>query len=929
MAVFDKSKAVRKILPSPLRQRLRALILLAAVPSAASIIFFGFKDYEASIHQNAMYSARITHELVLTQQTLISETLSFLQKLAVDETVQDPSDPACSVFLSHILQLSDRYQNLGIPGANGDLLCTAIPLAQPVNVADRPYIRKALDQGVFSVGSFQSDRAAEVISVNFAYPVIPDGQREPVGAVVAVLGLEWWSKQLMRLELPDGTKAAITDREGKIIAIHPSDETALGKELASQAAFSNPPVTGPEGEMVQGDDGIRRVMSRSILFQDGEGQPIEVSLAFPVEQVLVEARQSVLIRLAVLGSLLVLFSSLALRILEGQVIRPLGALNQAILGFEKGQIEDHILEAQTSKVSDFEQISSSFRRMSRARLAAETSERERLQQLQALLDALPDSYFRLNRDGVILEYSATEAADLLMPPEQFVGRRAADVLPAPALKLFDENMKRYHETGRAVSWEYELEINGHRVDFEARVRPIGDGDEMVLVARNISELKRAREKILLQARTDFLTRLPNRASLTAELDAAVDDANRNDQQLVLLFVDLDGLKQINDRLGHATGDGLLKLVSQRLRGCLGPRDFAARHAGDEFVLLLRGDDPAARARAATLRVLAAMQRPFVVGAETVHISASIGSAICPQDAKTPQALLSAADQAMYSAKSSGGGRIHLFTPEIGLRNANRIRLMDDLHAGLIKDEFELHYQPIVDLKSGRVVLAEALLRWNHPELGQLAPDRFLPLAEEGGLMVQLGDAGLQRACNDLPALRNRFGEGFQICVNHSPSELSAREHGKGLDWASYIKANTPSDASIMVEITEAALLDPTPFTLSSLRSFHDAGIEIALDDFGAGYSSLLYFLNNEFDYLKIDREFAQSAPESQRAIALCETILGLSNRLGSRAIAEGIERKSQLRFFQNRNCALGQGFLFSKGLSRRQLLEFTQVVDIK
>lgn len=925
--MFEKVKPGRKILPRPLRLRLQALILLAAVPSAASIIFFGFKDYETSIHQNAVNSARVTDQLVSTQQTIISETLTFLQRLSAADAVQDPSDPACGAFLAHLLQLSDRYQNLGVPGADGQLLCTALPLEKPVNVADRPYIRRALDKAAFSVGSFQVDRAADIVSVNIAYPVIPQDQTEPVGAVVAVLGLEWWSTQLMGLDLPTGTKAAITDQDGKIIAIHPPDDTAFGKKLTSQAAFIAPPI-GTEGEMLRGGDGLRRVLSRGILFQDGDGEPIEMSLAFPVEQVLVEARRSVLVRLAALGSLLILFSSIAFRILEKQVLKPLSALNQAILGFEQGQIEDHILEAQTSKVADFGQISSSFRRMSRARLSAETSERERREQLQALLEALPDIYFRLNSDGVILECSAIDKSDFLLPPEQFLGKRASDVLPPAASRLFIDNMTRFHETGEAVTWEYDLVINGHRLDFEARVRPIGDSGEIVLVARNISELKRAREKILLQARTDFLTRLPNRASLTAELDAAVDDAIRNDHQLVVLFIDLDGLKQINDKLGHATGDGLLRLVSQRLRGCLTQRDFVARHAGDEFVLMLRGEDPCARARATTQRVLAAMQRPFVVGAETVHISASIGTAVCPIDAKTPQALLSAADQAMYSAKSEGGGCIHLFTPEIGQRNANRIRLMDDLHAGLIKEEFELHYQPIVDLQSGRVVLAEALLRWNHPEFGQLTPDRFLPLAEEGGLMVQLGDAGLQRACSDLPRLRKRFGEGFQICVNHSPTELSAREHGKGLDWASYIKANTPSDASIMVEITEAALLDPTPFTLSSLRSFREAGIEIALDDFGAGYSSLLYFLNNEFDYLKIDREFAHSAPESQRAVGLCETILGLSNRLGSRAIAEGIERESQLRFFQQRQCALGQGFLFSKGLSRRQLLEFSQVVDI-
>ncbi len=918
---------LRKMKSRRLRTRLQALILLAAVPSALSIVYFGIDSYQVEVDRNSAETRRITSQLVATQHGLIADTESFLRKLSLSEAVQDPTDQKCDAFLPQVLQLSHIYQNLGAPRWDGELLCNALPLREPVNVSDRPYFRRAMDKEVFSVGTFQTDRATGLTSVNFAHPIIPEGQKDPIGAVVAVLGLDWWSTHLMRETLPEGAVATITDRESRIVAVHPPDPTALGQSLVGHGRLAGGTVVS-DGAVVEGEDGVRRVVSRRILFEDGEGQPIQVSLGLPVEEALKQARMTVFWRLLALCSLVAIFSGLALRMLEKQVLQPLGALNRAIQGFEKGKVDEQLFDQQGARISDFENISNSFRRMSHARLTAETLEAERRRQLQALLQALPDTYFRLSNDGTILEYKASNEQELLMPPEMFLGRRVADILPVDALSLYEANVKRFRETNEAVTWEYQLEINAVQIDFEARLQAIPGSNEMVLVVRNISEVKRAREKILLQARTDFLTRLPNRASLTAETEAASFAARELGQALVLMFVDLDGLKKVNDRMGHATGDGLLKLVAQRLRSCLSDTDFVARHAGDEFVILLCGETALERADKVSQRVLSTMQRPFEIGGEKISIAASIGIAHSPTDASTPQALLSAADQAMYLAKGEGGGRIRYYTPEIGNRNAHRLRMLDDLHRALEFDEFDLHYQPIINLQTGQVVLAEALLRWNHPEFGLLTPDRFLPFAEEAGLMVELGDTGLRRACRDLTDFRDRFGTGFQICVNHSPTELSAREHGHGLDWARYIKENTPHDASILIEITEAALLDPTPFTLASLKAFRESGIEVALDDFGAGYSSLIYFLNNEFDYLKIDREFAQNAPESVRATGLCETILGLSQRLGSKAIAEGIEREAQLRFFQQRGCTLGQGFLFSKALSKDDFMALPQKIEL-
>ncbi len=910
----------------PLRSRLQAMVLLVAMPSAASIVYFGFDSYRTEIERTSLETQRITTQLVTTQQSMISDSRDFLKTLATSDAIDPPSAPECSVYLDQVLRLSKQFQNLGVLDAQGRLLCNAVPSGDLRTLSDRPYIRAALDEKSFSISRYFADPSAGTVRISLAYPVLSNPDQDATGAVVAVLEPDWWTNQLMLGAIPSEAFATMTDRDGVIVSIHPPDPSALGQTFAQHAgAERSAPLEN--GSVFRGADGIRRVFSQQIMIEDGGGQPLVVSLGLPVNSAFDAARNTVLLRLAILCSLAAIFSVLALRMLERQILRPLTALNHAIQGFEKGQVEDEILDPHATKVADFENISGSFKRMSHARLTAEALETERRQQLQALLEALPDTYFRLAKDGTILDYKAADEQDLLMSPEMFLGRRVEEIFPPDVHALFEANVQRFRSTGKAVTWEYELEINNIRTDFEARLRAIPGSEETVLVVRNISEVKRAREKILLQARTDFLTRLPNRASLTAEAEAAAYEAKQLGQSLILMFIDLDGLKKVNDRLGHATGDGLLKLVAQRMRSCVSDTDFVARHAGDEFVILLRGATALQRVDRVAQRVLATMQRPFEVGTETVSIAASIGIARSPDDATTPQALLSAADQAMYLAKAEGGGRIRHYTPEIGHRNAHRLRMLDDLHRALEFGEFELYYQPIVDLRTGRIVLAEALLRWNHPEFGVLTPDRFLSFAEEAGLMVALGDTGLQQACRDLTAFRDHFGAGFQVCVNHSPTELSARENGEGLDWASYICQNTPPDASILIEITEGALLDPTPFTLETLKSFRNSGIEVALDDFGAGYSSLIYFLNNEFDYLKIDREFAQNAPESVRATGLCETILGLSQRLGSKAIAEGIEREAQLRFFQQRGCALGQGYLFSKALSKDEFLKLSTTIE--
>lgn len=441
----------------------------------------------------------------------------------------------------------------------------------------------------------------------------------------------------------------------------------------------------------------------------------------------------------------------------------------------------------------------------------------------------------------------------------------------------------------------------------------------VVLLRNLSSHRRAVEEIRRSSEVDSLTGLPNRPGMIRHVAARLPEGGAGD--LALILVDVDDLKQVNDRYGHDAGDAVLRQFARRLEACLEAEDFPARQAGDEFALVLAGPDAGARVRAVTERLRHQVARPFVVEGGLVHLRASIGSAACPEDAEDASALIAAADQALFVAKQGGGNRAVGYTEQIGSRARERLRLLDDLQRGLEVGELRLLYQPVVDLSSGGIVKAEALVRWQHPELGLLGSDRFVPLAEEGRMIDAVGGWVLRQCCADLPGLRARFGPGFQASVNISPKQLSGGAEAHFALLCSQVEQAAAAGAGLILEITESALLDPTPAMVARLDALRQAGAQIALDDFGAGHTSLRYYLTHDFEFLKIDRAFLREAPGNGRAVAICETILGFANRLGATAIAEGIETGAQARMLREAGCRLGQGYLFSHPLPLAGLLD--------
>jgi diguanylate cyclase (GGDEF)-like protein/PAS domain S-box-containing protein len=431
----------------------------------------------------------------------------------------------------------------------------------------------------------------------------------------------------------------------------------------------------------------------------------------------------------------------------------------------------------------------------------------------------------------------------------------------------------------------------------------------VALIHDMTEKKRAEEVIWRQANFDALTDLPNRHMFYNRLRQEIARARQTSTQLALLFIDLDRFKEVNDTLGHDQGDILLKEIARRISAIVRGTDTVARLAGDEFTIILP-DLPDGSAATPIIRsLLARIAAPLQLGEESVEVSASIGVALYPRDADSAESLLVRADQAMFAAKSAGRNQWAAFTPALQRAEQERLRVTSDLRVALAQGQLTVHYQPIVDLLTGKVRKAEALIRWRHPVRGEIDPADFIPVAEDSGLIVEIGKWVLNRALDQLTEWHTTLDSTLQVSVNKSPLEFRAHQSGTE-SWPKVVERRGLPPHSLVVEITEGSLMADSAEVVEHLHEFRRAGVDIALDDFGTGYSSLSYLKRFDIDFIKIDQSFVRSLAHDPKDIALCSAIVGMAHALRIKVIAEGIETEEQKAILVAAGCDYGQGHLF-------------------
>jgi diguanylate cyclase (GGDEF)-like protein/PAS domain S-box-containing protein len=641
----------------------------------------------------------------------------------------------------------------------------------------------------------------------------------------------------------------------------------------------------------------------------------------------------------------------------------------AITDFEEphlrpGTPEEETLSASKQPLRDFDgRIIGTFgisrditaRKISERELEARTAELDRVgRELKTLLDTSPDLMARFDRD-LSCTY-ANPAATELTGVEMLGHTSRERGYSEDFLGSWEESLKYVLTTGRDTEREFNVLVGGEYRFLHTRFVPELDGDGQVAsvlsVSRDLTDRRRIEEALAEQAVRDPLTGLANRTLLVSRIGEAIELGDGAEDQLAVLFLDLDRFKLVNDSLGHAAGDELLASVADRLRKAVRRGDLVARFGGDEFVVLCEKVAGQAEAAAIAQRIIDCLIRPFDCAGKQMHVRTSIGIALAHGPDATVDELLRDADAAMYQAKSDGAvaGGYRFFEPATHERAVHRMNLEQDLRQAVERGEFTLVYQPIVALTDGRVTGAEALIRWRHPERGVLTPAAFLEVAEETQLIVPIGRWVLEEACRQLAAwdaslaacgggedgagtgARARTGtrdgdrDGIAdtrlplLSVNLSSRQLSHDADLVGQVNKAIVRAGLAADR-ICLEVTETAVHEASLTARSALAAFSGAGIKIALDDYGTGYSSLGHLRDNPVDTLKIDRVFISGLTRDRGDDAIVVAVITLAHALGMRVVAEGVETVEQRDRLRELGCDFAQGHLFAMPLSAEEFGE--------
>ena len=563
----------------------------------------------------------------------------------------------------------------------------------------------------------------------------------------------------------------------------------------------------------------------------------------------------------------------------------------------------------------------------------------------AILQAIPDLLFEMDLDGRYLDCHSPNSDLLAMPVETFIGKTVAEVLPPDAAQVCMSALLAAHQCGSSTGKQYQLqlahgvfwfELNVSRKDLDAGLEP-----HFIVLSRDITERKEAELKIMQFASFDSLTGLANRRSFLERVDREIRRSRGRGAKLGVLFMDLDGFKNVNDTMGHDAGDQALQVTAERLREAVRSADMVsrtiepvadvelARLGGDEFTALILDVRHPEDVLIVARRILQLMRQPFKLNGVEVRLTASIGMALYRDDGDDAATLLKHADTAMYLAKDSGRDNCQFYSAkltQLAMQRLQRQQLDSDLRLALEREEFILHYQPQICVATGRIHAVEALIRWNRPGHGLIAPVEFIPAAEQTGLIVPIGEWVLRTACADAARWQSER-HSLGVAVNLSP--LQFRDSNLVRVVLETLRNTGLAPELLELEVTESVVMEDTNATMDTLKAFQACGVRIALDDFGTGYSSLSYLRRMPLGNLKVDQSFVMGLPDDLESHAIIRAILAMADSLSLSVTAEGVETLEQAQVLKNMACGFLQGYFFSKPVPAEAIPELLpQVWDL-
>jgi diguanylate cyclase (GGDEF)-like protein/PAS domain S-box-containing protein len=569
-------------------------------------------------------------------------------------------------------------------------------------------------------------------------------------------------------------------------------------------------------------------------------------------------------------------------------------------------------------------LMASRQRFLRERVMQATEELEGQKSLlKSVMDSIPDMIVYKDAEGVYMGCNRAFAEYAGVTQQDIHGKTDLELFAGNDTMEGGEKVNGVMASGCPMSYEQEITNRDGSPAIMAVINtPFydskGDSLGVIGVSRDISNLKETEMALERMASQDVLTGLPNRRLFNDRLIHELQMAQRNGTGVAMFFIDLDHFKQINDTMGHDTGDQLLVEVASRLQEHVREMDTVARFGGDEFVVIMGQLQEPENAVVMAQKLTDALLGSFTSGDNELPISASIGVSLYPDDAEDAETLVRNADAAMYRAKEAGRNRYEFYTPEMTARAYKRLVLANDLRKALISRQFEVYYQPQIEIATGRIVGAEALLRWNHPERGELSPDDFIHMAEETGEIIAIGQWVLERVCRDIVKWQREGFPAYRVAVNLSPVQL---KNGSFTTTVTRVLGNTGCQAEYLeLEITEGVLIADTGKVIDQLNQLRALGISIAIDDFGTGYSSLSQLHKLPIDKLKIDKSFVQNISDNTDEVAIMRAILTLCKSMELNVVAEGVEQEFQNQCLLDLGCDQVQGFYYSRPMPFRDFI---------
>lgn len=950
-----------------LRARLIVLVLLAAAPALAYILFSGF-DLRQRAEMDAVNRAQHVINLVAkTQQQIFQETHQLLSILAQVPQVHQGST-ACSSFLAGLLRQHPRYTNLGLLNRNGDVVCSAQPLKAPVNVADRLYFQRALATRLVAVGEYQIGRITGKPAINIGYP-LPDRSEEVQSVIFAAIDLAWLRQLALDSQLPENSSLTMIDRNGTVLLRYPDANGWVGRSVVQTDLFKAMRTKAGGVMQAPGLDNVERLHAFATL-HEASGEPqTYLSIGIPVAFAFATANESLQHGLLGLGMVTLLTLVIAWIGSDAFILRRVSALLAAVRRVAAGDLSARADVA--PRKDEIGELSHAFDNMAESLERRNTRIREdevridRLNRIYAVLSNINSAIIRIHERDALLQEACRIAVDegrfrlacislidsdthRLVPV--YISGKDRDMLHEIRLRLPDNAADDTHGIGAALLAGEPVVVNdlahdaraaasretalrhGYRsctllplqtggkligcIHLYADERGFFDDQEMKLLlelAADISlglEYIEKEDKLHNLANYDLLTGLPNRDLYRDRLEQSLSRARHHKRHVAVMMLHIDRLKEVNSLHGQHVGDMLLREAARRLRGMVREGDTVARAGSSVFSIVLSDVAHTRDVILVARKITNIFAEPIDLEDMEFYVTIRIGIAVSPEDGDDVETILKNAEVALNISQREAGNTYRFYTPEINTRAMERFEIERELRRALERRELVLHYQPVIDMRSGSIIGCEALLRWNSQTLGTVSPGRFIPVAEETDLIVPIGEWVLETAC----AQGRRWHEqglNLRLAVNISAKQLRRPEFPDTVLTILRKTGLDPATSPLTMEITESQLMENAEGSAELLKNLQARGFSVSIDDFGTGYSSLSYLKRLPVDTLKIDISFIRDITRSHDDAAIVKAIIALAHSLDMKVVAEGVETQEQFTALSVIGCDAAQGFLFS------------------